>query len=152
MRRLFFIACLIAGALGFVAGPAAADRVPGSDHGGKPLDAELLPQNETPPHTTAATGTARITVNAGHDEVCWEITFSNLSAPASAAHIHVGPPGVAGGIVIPTPVPSLVSGTGTGCTTVTDTLARAIKDDPTGYYVNVHDSVFPGGEIRGQLH
>jgi hypothetical protein len=130
---------------------ASADRLPDAAHGGHPLDAVLLPGSETPPHATAATGSAHITVNPGHAEVCWDITFANLSAPATAAHIHIAPPGVPGPIVIPTPVPSVISGTGSGCTVVAETLAHALNEHPADYYVNVHDAVFPGGEIRGQL-
>jgi hypothetical protein len=131
---------------------AFAERLPGSAHGGKPLAADLAGSSETPPNTTTATGSARISVNPGHDEVCWEITFSGLVTPAAAAHIYVGPPGVAGPIVLPTPVPPVTSGTGTGCATVDHALARAILQDPGAYYVNVHDSEFPAGQIRGQLH
>jgi hypothetical protein len=143
----------IIGALVMLASASAsAERLSGSVHGGKPSAAELLGSNETPPNATTATGSARITVNPGHNEVCWEITFSGLVTPAAAAHIHVGPPGVAGPIVIPTPVPPSTSGTGTGCAVVDDGLASAIQHDPGAYYVNVHDSVFPAGQIRGQLH
>jgi hypothetical protein len=136
----------------FASASASAERLPGSTHGGKPASAELSGSSETPPNITTATGSARITVNPGHDEVCWEITFTGLVTPATAAHIHVGPPGVAGPIVIPTPVPAVTSGTGTGCTVVNEALASAIQRDPGAYYVNVHDSVFPAGQIRGQLH
>jgi hypothetical protein len=151
--RGLIVGCAVASAVGLLGvAPASADRMPGSKHGGKPLETVLLPGNEVPPHATAATGSAHITVNPGQSEVCWSISFADLSAPASAAHIHVGVPGVAGPVVIPTPVPSVVSGTGSGCTVVTDVLAHALSDNPAGYYVNVHNSVFPGGEIRGQLH
>lgn len=151
LRALVVVATI--GALSMLAtSSAVAERLPGSAHGGTPFAADMTGSNETPPNATTATGSARITVNLGHDEVCWEITFSGLAAPATAAHIHVGPPGVAGPIVVPTPVPPVISGTGTGCATVDDALARAIHDDPDAYYVNVHDSVFPAGQIRGQLH
>jgi hypothetical protein len=151
MTSKWFAAAVAAGGLVVGATSASADRLPEAAQGGHPLDAVLLPGNETPPHATAATGFAHITVNPGHSEVCWEITFSNLSAAASAAHVHIAPPGVAGPIVIPTPVPQVVSGTGTGCIVVTDELAHALSDHPASCYVNVHDSVFPAGEIRGQL-
>jgi hypothetical protein len=131
---------------------ALAERLPGSAHGGKPSSAELSGSKEAPPNATTATGSARITVNPGHDEVCWAITFTGLASAATAAHIHVGAPGVAGPVVIPTPVPAATSGTGTGCATVTDALASAIRDNPGAYYVNVHDKVYPAGQIRGQLH
>jgi CHRD domain-containing protein len=151
LRGLTVVATI--GALSMLATSSAfAARLPGSAHGGTPLAADLAGGNETPPNATTATGSARITVNSGHDEVCWEISFSGLVAPATAAHIHVGPPGVAGPIVLPTPVPPVTSGTGTGCAAVDDALARAIRQDPGAYYVNVHDSVFPAGQIRGQLH
>jgi len=153
MRRRGLVVFLIAVAVAlFGIASASAERLPGSMHGGKPLETALLPGNEVPPHATAATGLTLITVNPGQSEVCWEITFSGLSAPATAAHIHFGPPGVAGAIVIPTPVPNVTSGTGTGCAVVASPLAHDLAANPTGYYVNVHDSVFPGGEIRGQLH
>jgi hypothetical protein len=154
MERRMLLTFVVAAAmtLGAGAGTAAARSVAGPHrHGGLPLHATLLPGSETPPHDTAARGSARITVNPGHDQVCWKITFSDLSAPASAAHIHQAPVGVAGSIVLPTPVPAVTSGTGTGCATVSDALAQGLKTNPDAYYVNVHDSVFPAGEIRGQL-
>ena len=133
------------------AASASADRLTDSEHGGRPLETVLLPGNEVPPHNTSATGSALITVNPGQAEVCWSITFSGLSTPATAAHIHHGPPGVAAPVVIPTPVPAVATGTGHGCTTVTSELAHDLAANPSDYYVNVHDSVFPTGEIRGQL-
>ena len=30
--------------------------------------------------------------------------------------------------------------------------ARDIHDNPSGYYVNVHDAAYPGGAVRDQLH
>jgi CHRD domain-containing protein len=149
-RGLMLIAT-IGALLTLVAVPAFAERLPGSAHGGKGSVAVMTGASETPPNASTATGTARVTVNPGQDEVCWEITFAGLVAPATAAHIHVGPPGVPGPIVIPTPVPAATSATGTGCAVVSDELASAIARDPSAYYVNVHDSVFPLGEIRGQL-
>lgn len=143
---------LVGALLVLTAAPVSADRLAGSSHGGRPLAAELSGQSEVPPNGSPATGSAKFTVNHGHGEVCWAISFSGLTSPATAAHIHVGPSGANGPVVIPTPVPVATSGVAEGCAVVDRSLAKAIKDDPAAYYHNIHTATFPGGEIRGQLH
>ena len=49
----------------------------------------------------AAGGIAYITLNSGQEEICYKVTFFNLSAPVSDAHIHIGAEGVRGGVVVP---------------------------------------------------
>lgn len=68
-------------------------------------------------------------------------------APVTAGHIHIGPAGTNGEIVVPFNENSLANGTAT----ITQTLANEINANPTGYYVNVHNSEFPNGALRGQL-
>lgn len=68
-------------------------------------------------------------------------------APATAAHIHIGGPSVAGAVVVPLDVNTLFAGT----TTITADLASQIVANPSGFYVNVHNPEFPGGAVRGQL-
>ena len=143
---------LVVALLGLVAAPASADRLSGSSHGGRPLATELSGQNEVAPNASAATGSAKFTVNSGLGEVCWVVSFSGLTTTATAAHIHVAPAGANGPVVIPTPVPAVTSGEAEGCAVVDRSLAKAIKDEPAAYYHNVHTATFPGGEIRGQLH
>src|SRR3989442_1637530 len=111
-------------------------------------------------------GISRVTLNPGHNEVCWEVTVAGLTAPAFAAHIHQGGADVNGPIV----VPFFNTGFGTpssatsfsGCTENVDrSLIEDIQDNPSGYYVNVHTSCagqpascgpfFPGSAVRGQL-
>jgi hypothetical protein len=49
---------------------------------------------------TSATGAATIAISADNSTVAVEnFTFSGLSGPATAAHIHAGPVGVAGPII-----------------------------------------------------
>ena len=72
-------------------------------------------------------------------------------APASAAHIHVAPTGVAGPVVVPLVPPT--SGSSSGCVEgVGTSLIKAIIQHPEQYYVNVHTGEFAGGAIRGTLH
>lgn len=88
------------------------------------------------------------------------ITYSGLSAPATADHIH-GPavPGVNAGVLYPlTSITTLgTSGTINGTVTLVDgtggfTLAQQRSQLDSGlWYINIHNSVFPGGEIRGQI-
>lgn len=107
---------------------------------------------EVPPTGSPATGQANVTVARATNEVCYQLTVDNLLAPATAAHIHQAPAGVNGPVVVPLSIPvGTTSFTSSGCTTVTDALADAIALNPADFYVNVHSTVFPGGEIRGQL-
>ena len=120
---------------------------------GKRLTTALTGASEVPPTTETATGTATIWINPGQRRVCWEITttgtFSAGTTGITGAHIHSAPPGVNGPIVVP--LTAALNGTSTGCTTVTRSLADAIRKAPQAYYVNVHTNIFPGGAIRGQL-
>jgi hypothetical protein len=144
------LACVAMASIVFAwAGGAFADRLPGSDLGGLPESATLSGANQVPPVTTAGTGTANITLNPGHDELCYHVTVSSLSSPVIAAHIHMGPAGTNGPIVIPFAAPT--TGTSEGCVTISDTLMTELRSDPSGFYVNVHTTAHPGGEVRGQL-
>src|SRR5262245_12799476 len=114
MRNLrVALGCLVAAGIVLVPfGSAVADRLPGSDHGGLPESATLLGANQVPPVTTAGSGTAQVTINPGHDELCFQVTVSNLSGPPLAAHIHQGPAGTNGNIVVPFVPPFAFSPTG----------------------------------------
>jgi hypothetical protein len=98
------------------------------------------------------TGTADVFINVGQQRVCWKITVNNISAP-QRGHIHKGPAGGAGGIVVGFFEAANVNLE--GCTSTTQPVDRALLRDiiqhPSDYYVNVHTSDFPGGAIRGQL-
>jgi len=103
----------------------------------------LVGGNEVPgPGDADGYGLADVSVRRA--EVCWRISVSGV-APVAAAHIHAGPRGVAGPIVVS------LEPYRSGCTEVRRRLARFIKEQPGEFYVNVHNAEFPGGAVRGQL-
>lgn len=112
-----------------------------------PLLTRLSGAVEVPgPGDPDGTGAAAVTVDADANHLCYDLSVSDIT-PAVAAHIHVGPVGVAGPIVVDLTAPS--AGTSSGC--VVDADAAAILAEPANFYVNVHTPDFPGGAIRGQL-
>jgi hypothetical protein len=118
--------------------------------GGQMLSADLAGANEVPTGDPDGSGSATITVNRGLSEICWTISVQGITLPATAAHIHIAPAGVAGPIVVPLSAPD-ATGEASGCTSVDRGLAKAIAKDPSAYYVNVHNVDFPSGAARGQL-
>jgi hypothetical protein len=117
-----------------------------------PYIAELNGANEVPtagdPDGAGAATVSFDVFDAVDAEVCWDITYSGIAAP-TLAHIHRGAAGVAGPVVVDFGAPGATSHT--GCAALTATLADEILADPAGFYVNVHNTDFPGGAVRGQL-
>ena len=113
------------------------------------LDAELSAENEVPPSGTGASGEAEIELDPRRGRVCVEVEAEDLAGDVVAGHIHVGGAGVNGGVVVDLGVDSAefedcVDG-------VDPVLIRAIARNPAGYYINIHTTAVPSGEIRGQL-
>jgi hypothetical protein len=126
-----------------------------ADDGGRPLSTNLTGAEEAPgPGDPDATGQADLTLNQGLNEVCFTISWANVDGEVFAGHIHVAPAGSPGPIVV-TLFTGSFAGTDsvTGCVENVDAdLIKAIRHDPSAYYVNVHSRPnFPGGAIRGQL-
>jgi aldose sugar dehydrogenase len=119
--------------------------------GGRTFTTTLTGAAEAPdPGDPDGTGTATITLNPGQEEVCWEIQVSGITLPASAAHIHEAPVGEPGPVVIGLSAPD-ASGVASGCTSADREQIIEIIQNPEEYYVNVHNSDFPAGALRGQL-
>ena len=112
-----------------------------------PFSATLAGASEVPPKTTAGAGTATATLDTTTKMLAYDVEYSGLSGPATAAHLH-GPadPGANAGVVVPFQQPaSPVKGTATP----TD---AQMSDLMAGkWYANVHTAANPAGEIRGQL-
>ena len=111
--------------------------------------------SEVPPNQSPATGTATVTYDEATKTVTWEGTFTGLSGPATAAHIH-GPAeaGKNAGVIVPlsqagTPFTSPFKGSAQLADDKAAALASALTSGQA--YVNVHTDANKGGEIRGQL-
>ena len=109
--------------------------------------ATLNGASEVPAKTTAGTGTMGGTLDTATKMLTYTVTYTGLSGPATAAHIHA--PAAAGAnapVAVPFPSPaSPIKGT----VAVTDDQIKAMDAGMT--YVNVHTAANPGGEIRGQI-
>jgi hypothetical protein len=117
--------------------------------GGRPYMVHLEGEQERPViGALDGMGQLSIWVNAGLGEVCYELHVTGI-APAAAAHIHRGPAGQPGPVVVPLTAPT--SGMSAGCAEVSRDLAIELLRDPSSFYVNVHNADFPGGALRGQL-
>jgi hypothetical protein len=98
------------------------------------------------------TGTATITIDRNARTLCYTITTQNVALPLAAAHIHEAPVGEAGPVVVPLFTQPVNSATAAACLTDLDkNLLKDIIRNPENYYVNVHNTPFPNGAVRGQL-
>ena len=142
------------------------------------IGALLTGYEESPSVSTTPSGEFTATIAPGGTVISYTETYSGLQAPVTQSHIHVGQLGVNGSVVIflcqtaanpdPTglaphcPQEGTVSGTITAANVIagaTTTQQLAAKDlaavltaiQAGAAYANVHTSVSPGGEIRGQI-
>ena len=129
----------------------------------KVFNLTLSPTNETPPCADAgvnATGTATVTIPVDNQSVVVAVTYSGLSGPATASHIHSGNSTAAGPVVLPfsAPLDSPFTKTltaadytpGTGTPPDFASFVTALKGGGAGY-VNVHTSDCKPGEIRAEI-
>lgn len=143
----------------------------------KNIRAFLTGYEEVPAVSTVAQGEFNARINRDESEIAYTLSYSDLEGAVQQAHIHVGQPGVNGGISVwlcsnlaspPTPPgiqpcpppPATISGVITANDVVGPNpqgiapgefaeLIRAMRAGRT--YVNVHSTKFPGGEIRSQI-
>jgi hypothetical protein len=138
MLRSALLGCALA--FGFVSAAPAATLY---------FQATMKGSSEVPPTTSEGTGKAKAKLDTTSKSFSYQVTFDNLSGPATAAHFH-GPalPGKNAGVVVPIDGQNPTS-PATGTATLTD---AQIKDLRAGkWYVNVHTAANPSGEIRGQV-
>jgi hypothetical protein len=120
-------------------------------------------------------GTLELSLDRVNQTLTFSLTYSDLSAPVTQAHIHFGKKHMAGGVMVffcsnlasapagTQPCPAN-GGTVTGTLTAANVLAIAGQNVPAGdfqalvdalesdtAYANIHTSSFPAGEIRGEV-
>jgi hypothetical protein len=112
---------------------------------------------ETPATDSKGSGHAKLTV--GEHKLRYEIDVSDLSGPATMAHIHIGQMGKAGPPIVTFPVKASASGKiADGTVDLNAGMAKGVSADSLmvllnngSAYINVHTAAHPGGEIRGQI-
>ena len=111
------------------------------------IDVVLVGAQEVPPVVGGGSATSRIIVNPISRELTGFIT--NVGVTATAGHIHTGPFGVNGPVLIPTTQSAVGSPVWNFTpTTLSEAQYRSLLFG--NLYVNTHSATFPGGEARGQ--
>ena len=116
------------------------------------IKVQLTGAEQSPPVTTKGKGTAYLTWDASTRVVTWHINYSGLSSDATMSHFHNGANGAkCGGPVViwitkkGSPVKSPI----TGKATLTPEQAQQLEAGD--WYINVHSTSHPAGEICGQV-
>jgi CHRD domain len=121
-----------------------------------PFRADQNGAQETPPVVTPGTGFLDLVLAGGPGayQISFVGNYSGLLGNYSASHLHQAPVGVAGPVVVnlaAAHAPNTpTSGSWLGfAVPISDVLAANLIAG--NLYINTHSSLFPGGEIRGQL-
>jgi hypothetical protein len=142
------------------------------------IRATLIGYEEVPAVSTVASGEFVGMISQDGQSIEYQMTNTGLQGPVTQAHIHVAQPSVNGSIVIwlcqtatnpgpaGTPICTPDSGTFTGTITAANVVAGATASQQLAAgeldeviaamragvaYANVHTTLSPGGEIRGQI-
>lgn len=112
--------------------------------------ADLDGGSEVPgPGDPDGTGTGSLDWNSETRQFCYALATESIG-PAAAAHLHRGGAGEAGPPVLTLEAPGADGGSD-GCVDASAALRNEIRDNPAGFYFNVHNEEYPAGAIRGQL-
>lgn len=166
-RRLRFAVAVVlvlslAGASIALAG--GGDKTKGSE-----FRAHMIGYNEVP--SLNSPGHADLALTVTDTTITFTLDYADLTGPPGAAHIHVGQPGVSGGVSVffcggggKPACPASNSGTVTGSIAAADVVGPTAQGFVAGditpviaalragfTYANMHTVRFPAGEIRGQV-
>lgn len=116
---------------------------------------------EIPANASTAVGTLDVSYTRETRILNYTFRWSGLTGAVTASHIHgLSPLGYASGVVQTFTLGNIVkcnASSTTACGSYSGTLlvdGVIIKEEDLlngMYYVNIHTSAFPGGEIRGQI-
>ena len=121
----------------------------------KRLVAVLRGSGENPANPSKAYGAAYISYDPGTNRISTRLNVYNFTNTLSASHYHEAAVGVNGPVVHNLGGSAAYTKTGTayGVSFVSQTYSgNPLKLLTGGAYLNVHSNVYPGGEIRGQVH
>jgi CHRD domain-containing protein len=110
--------------------------------------AKMDAASSVPPNDSKATGSAEATYDTASKMLTWNVDFSGLTGPATAAHFH-GPAEVGKNAPVAVLIANNPTSPAKGSATLTD--AQAADLMAGRWYVNVHTMANRGGEIRGWL-
>ena len=162
-KRALLLTLLMCSLMVFAVGFSSADR-------GK-LTADLDGYQEVPSLSSTGSGEFEARIDDDAQTIEYKLTFENLEGNITVSHIHFAQRGVSGPVMIdlcggdkPACPPMSTSGTVTGTITPANVkvlasqgieagnFAEAVRAIRAGVtYANVHTTVRPGGEIRGQI-
>ncbi len=180
MRRFTLISALSLVATGVLfAANAVADS--SHAKGEAKIKVNLKGFEEVPVVVTSGSGELHLVINEAAGTIAYDLSYENLEGNVTQAHIHIGQKNVTGGIALwlcqtatnPAPAaagmvptcPAGNSGDVAGTLTADNVIgptgqaipAKDLGDVLTAIragkaYGNVHSTVVPGGEVRGQLN
>jgi hypothetical protein len=140
-KKIFLTLTIILSAMMFSITAAAAPQ----------FSVYLNGRQEVPANNSPGSGTCMVTLNATETQVSVECRYRNLSSNVTGAHIHDnGPVGVNGPIRFDFSFTGGTTGT-IGPLVFNTTPAQVADMRANKWYINIHTSNFPGGEIRGQV-
>src|SRR2546422_10334841 len=107
--------------------------------------ANLNGTQQVPPSGSTSTGTGIFSINNSTNQLNWSINYTGFNTAETGAHIHSGSAGTNGPIII-----VLSPGT-TKIGSAVLTAAQKSLLFASDLYTNIHSTLYPSGEIRGQM-
>ena len=112
------------------------------------LTASLSGAKEVPPNDSKGTGTMTGTYDTMTGKLTWQVTYSGLSGPVTAAHFH-GPAPADKNAGVLVPLPHVKKSPIKGSAVLNKAQAKDLLAGEV--YVNIHTKAHPAGAIRGQV-